>query len=72
MSFLQQLPWQQEPTLLLDPIDVRRSQDKGYTSESDVSDTDEGIYSWPSNQTSTPKKSKISEVSTHNYNLFIL
>lgn len=64
MSFLQQLPWQQEPTLLLDPIDMRRSQDKGYTSESDVSDTDEGIYSWPSNQTSTPKKSKVSESST--------
>ncbi|XP_052093008.1 uncharacterized protein LOC127729311 [Mytilus californianus] len=63
LSLLNQSLWQPEPTLLLDPTDMRRcSHDKGYTSESDLSDTDEGIYSWPSNNTSTPvKKDKKSE-----------
>lgn len=64
LSFLNQSLWQPEPTMLIDPTDMRRcSHDKGYTSESDLSDTDEGIYSWPSNNTSTPvKKDKKSEV----------
>ncbi|CAG2190156.1 unnamed protein product [Mytilus edulis] len=65
LSFLNQSLWQPEPTMLIDPTDMRRcSHDKGYTSESDLSDTDEGIYSWPSNNTSTPvKKDKKSESS---------